>query len=145
MYLTTYFICNFNPHFRKGSDGGQDGYAGSFGKFQSTLPQGKWLKYPLCKRQESCISIHTSAREVTITTPLYTLYLWFQSTLPQGKWQKRLCMMYDASGFQSTLPQGKWLSICAERSGYCNFNPHFRKGSDCNIPQKHLSIFMKYL
>lgn len=25
------------------------------------------------------------------------------------------------------------------------FNPHFRKGSDCNIPQKHLSIFMKYL
>lgn len=26
-----------------------------------------------------------------------------------------------------------------------HFNPHFRKGSDCNIPQKHLSIFMKYL
>lgn len=28
---------------------------------------------------------------------------------------------------------------------FMDFNPHFRKGSDCNIPQKHLSIFMKYL
>ena len=120
-------------------------------KFQSTLPQGKWLRLCLCSclcihfnphfrkgsdgtvqasSFNSCISIHTSAREVTaIIISLKTLQQ-FQSTLPQGKWPKicprcfddlpisihtsarevtrRISVPWLYQQFQSTLPQGKW-------------------------------------
>ena len=139
------YSTDFNPHFRKGSDliamGAKSGTSGISihtsarevtgenlepeltSKFQSTLPQGKWHSF-----------IPTSMQN------------WqFQSTLPQGKWpithqEKKVNVV-----FQSTLPQGKWQNNGDVIITGCNFNPHFRKGSDCNIPQKHLSIFMKYL
>ena len=56
------------------------------GKFQSTLPQGKWLPVPAL----------TGVTEI------------FQSTLPQGKWRIRLIFCRSLIWFQSTLPQGKW-------------------------------------
>ena len=56
---------NFNPHFHKGSDKSHTYIKVSFTRFQSTLPQGKWLnlryRFDYCKT----ISIHTSTREVT--------------------------------------------------------------------------------
>ena len=36
--------------------------------------------------------------------------------------------------FQSTLPQGKWRPWCGQGCWYVDFNPHFRKGSDCRQP-----------
>ena len=54
---------NFNPHFRKGSDGDE-------------------LK---TRKMVISISIHTSAREVTPSTTLHDVLIRFQSTLPQGK------------------------------------------------------------
>ena len=82
------FWCStdFNPHFRKGSDHASGQILLQQDKFQSTLPQGKWL-YPIMTNQcPSEISIHTSAREVTLALfDLAEIYK-FQSTLPQGKW-----------------------------------------------------------
>ena len=78
-------------------------------KFQSTLPQGKWL---LLHQYQVRHSI-------------------FQSTLPQGKWLGCFPFFIACSVFQSTLPQGKWRSpSCRFPFVYADFNPHFRKGSD---------------
>ena len=70
------------------------------------------------------ISIHTSAREVTANFPdaLFIDTISIHTSAREVTTSPRL-----------RLPNA------------ANFNPHFRKGSDSNIPQKHLSIFMKYL
>ena len=119
--------------------------------FQSTLPQGKWLRLRSVLRsnigfnphfrkgsdsprvsshRDRLVSIHTSAREVTQNDHAKAQYNEFQSTLPQGKWQKSLLDYFGVPVFQSTLPQGKWQRwwSCSVLS-WC-FNPHFRKGSD---------------
>ena len=79
---------DFNPHFRKGSDcmccngirwykwfqstlpqGKWPKFKKSYliiWRFQSTLPQGKWLAAQANRIRVAIISIHTSAREVTI-------------------------------------------------------------------------------
>ena len=75
----------FNPHFRKGSD-------------------PRWWNVD----QQRYISIHTSAREVTLLR---------YPELP-------------ATQFQSTLPQGKWRCFYGTGKPGNYFNPHFRKGSD---------------
>ena len=181
------------------------------GKFQSTLPQGKWLPVP-------ALTGVTEIFQSTLPQGKWQLFkfkviqdILFQSTLPQGKWRTYGSYNSSHGKFQSTLPQGKWprqschlqsfthfnphfrkgsddrragddrskaisihtsarevtwieshrlkvwqisihtsareVTVC--RAGMWatlrHFNPHFRKGSDCNIPQKHLSIFMKYL
>ena len=158
--------------------------------FQSTLPQGKWPIYPGQRLKIVCISIHTSAREVTISTRWYShrCKISIHTSAREVTMSQR--MTVEQLEFQSTLPQGKWLSAgqygwmgilisihtSAREVTHCgheqnifykisihtsarevtfantivlphpvDFNPHFRKGSDCNIPQKHLSIFMKYL
>ena len=85
---------SFNPHFRKGSDG-------SSTRLPCTAPP---------------VSIHTSAREVTV-------YIFITG----GSW-----------GFQSTLPQGKWLIDFQKVTTFCSFNPHFRKGSD------PVSVFLRF-
>ena len=79
-------LYNFNPHFRKGSDGG-------FG-FDIILFN---------------ISIHTSAREVTIA----------QSVRDDA----------DAD-FNPHFRKGSDIILCPRYRGIRNFNPHFRKGSD---------------
>ena len=79
--------------------------------FQSTLPQGKWPKHlpnqsnttyfnPHFRKGSDrnllaflfrrAISIHTSAREVTIHDGFVLCEDKFQSTLPQGKWHSSL-------------------------------------------------------
>ena len=119
----------FNPHFRKGSDS----YSHPHADFTN-------------------ISIHTSAREVTMCCNGIRWYKWFQSTLPQGKWplvtringfslqisihtsarEVTSCIVaIDGSTvFQSTLPQGKWRRSDTDQAADQHFNPHFRKGSD---------------
>ena len=108
------------------------------------------------------ISIHTSAREVTInhhfaftrkrfqsTLPQGKWRFWtsaparfrlFQSTLPQGKWLIFLNCCPVSYIFQSTLPQGKWLIFCHKNHPPCNFNPHFRKGSDADCIGARLTV-----
>ena len=55
------------------------------------------------------ISIHTSAREVTVRSQQErTICSVFQSTLPQGKWLWDGYRDRRRKIFQSTLPQGKW-------------------------------------
>ena len=98
----------FNPHFRKGSD-----------------LRLAYLAVPIQ------VSIHTSAREVTLQPGASCFWLSFQSTLPQGKWPDYRYKTSVVTGvsihtsarevtmsvtlyhfiwmFQSTLPQGKWL------------------------------------
>ena len=99
---------NFNPHFRKGSDSPIERKGGDPCRFQSTLPQGKWpLPFLFCTGKS-----------------------WFQSTLPQGKWLTPLVTALVPIVFQSTLPQGKWRGGSRKGKSWCNFNPHFRKGSD---------------
>ena len=108
-------------------------------RFQSTLPQGKWRCDRILWQSRICISIHTSAREVTrlavrdiatMTISIHTsarevtalrkMYgsncVWFQSTLPQGKWQYGKSKNRRALWFQSTLPQGKWLYNITDRT-----------------------------
>ena len=168
MYLTTYFICNFNPHFRKGSDGGQDGYAGSFGKFQSTLPQGKWHTVRTLWQKLIYFNPHFRKGSDILIPEWFPHFLQFQSTLPQGKWHlpsvlsdQTVIISIHTSAREVTLSfalgtgafvisihtsarEVTWSDDFAIAIIFY-FNPHFRKGSDCNIPQKHLSIFMKYL
>ena len=134
----------FNPHFRKGSDKIATGFPiervisihtsarevtdgewweKDICRFQSTLPQGKWPMRTYGKRSDSL----------------------FQSTLPQGKWLLTVPYFSPLQQFQSTLPQGKWRPYEYIRSGTdANFNPHFRKGSDCkqyeNLPDCKISI-----
>ena len=148
-------LLHFNPHFRKGSD--------RKGKRSGTsareVTAGK-VKIPV----RDTISIHTSAREVTMCCNGIRWYKWFQSTLPQGKWPlvtringfslqisihtsarevtyKRKAKD-EASRFQSTLPQGKWRkSFWTKLCNLSYFNPHFRKGSDHNYTVVY-AVFM---
>ena len=97
--------------------------------FQSTLPQGEWLRRvatgvcfnyfnPHSRKGSdwtyeqllnwSGISIHTPARGVTCLMLNRLKHLLFQSTLPQGEWLIDLCR------YKSLI----------------YFNPHSRKGSD---------------
>ena len=112
----------FNPHFRKGSD------------------EGKWI-IPSSVH----ISIHTSAREVTKCKQYRRINSLFQSTLPQGKWQIDWINAMGIFDFNPHFHKGSDSSEYLQQYIDRYFNPHFHKGSDSNIPQKHLSIFMKYL
>ena len=74
----------FNPHFRKGSDScPPDGLAVSF-DFNPHFRKGSDASSGSSKRY-FIISIHTSAREVTINRCCYPSSIRFQSTPPQGK------------------------------------------------------------
>ena len=144
------YTFSFNPHFRKGSDttarnvgkrwiqfqstlpqGKWHGTARRYicgTAFQSTLPQGKWLD-PTGKLEFfTLISIHTSAREVTLKQYTKTLNGTFQSTLPQGKWHSRCWWSAGTSGFQSTLPQGKWLCCDSPRALTSSFQSTLPQG-----------------
>ena len=78
--------CDFNPHFRKGSD---------------EVGKGKVVPFD--------ISIHTSAREVTCKDNTFL----------------QLCIISIHTSAREVTAFGQALS-----SILCNFNPHFRKGSD---------------
>ena len=76
------------------------------------------------------VSIHTSAREVTVaTSETGVVTVCFNPHFRKGSDTISLSTVIWCL-FQSTLPQGKWpnaLQLIADTFG---FNPHFRKGSD---------------
>ena len=99
-------------------------------KFQSTLPQGKWPVQRGRKSYDWRISIHTSAREVTVIniTELQKMRI---SIHTSAREVTLLNNLHDhADKFQSTLPQGKWRYLSDIQLYGSYFNPHFRKGSD---------------
>ena len=92
--------------------------------FQSTLPQGKWLKRKEQLKLSKSISIHTSAREVTEDMKGFVDFL---------------KISIHTSAREVTQPWCGWFG-----KGI-NFNPHFRKGSDwnyhkCRITTRVISI-----
>ena len=124
-------ICpGFNPHFRKGSDITWSSMIGFHLSFNPHFRKGS-DPVSVFLRFGRIVSIHTSAREVTIEDGDVRMVSLFQSTLPQGKWQRRSRMALNRMNvsihtsarevtrrpgrlggrfqFQSTLPQGKWL------------------------------------
>ena len=95
---------------------------------------------------ESDISIHTSAREVT--KPMERIVEQLEISIHTSAREVTNPLTYGSHfppNFNPHFRKGSDLfPLCLPQKSH-HFNPHFRKGSDCNIPQKHLSIFMKYL
>ena len=82
-----WWVWHFNPHFRKGSDVRTATVEIKRINFNPHFRKGSDRKLQWPDRRPG-ISIHTSAREVTITNPTaFNSLPWFQSTLPQGKWR----------------------------------------------------------
>ena len=85
-----------------------------------------------CISQSTFISIHTSAREVTLISFRIPSAFGFQSTLPQGKWRV-WCGIPSAGSGISIHTSAREVTV-SRKCGIAiniNFNPHFRKGSDC--------------
>ena len=144
----------FNPHFRKGSDTYQQGLQRMWSSFNPHFRKGSDEEL-LEQDKIGVVSIHTSAREVTLlystlqtlcccfnphfrkgsdanSVPLISLLILFQSTLPQGKW--RLYWLFlghpvDVS-IHTSAREVTW-KIHLHWVDHVCFNPHFRKGSDC--------------
>ena len=110
---------------------GLDVFVHPWGRFQSTLPQGKWHFGELRKPYGRSFNPHFrkgSDKGVSLRRGGCS---WFQSTLPQGKWLWSFRLRSAGLKlFQSTLPQGKWPAAGLVVDGVRGFNPHFRKGSD---------------
>ena len=106
---------NFNPHFRKGSDYSRNTEEIKDSQFQSTLPQGKWQEITVSGqnyklefqstlpqgkwqeldkkiKQDKKISIHTSAREVTLSIKPFrnpiTISIHTSAREVTGRWQR---------------------------------------------------------
>ena len=110
--LRAAFPNDFNPHFRKGSDGFSAGLPFTIAIFQSTLPQGKWRNILIVILSE----------------------LVFQSTLPQGKWLwTTLCLSSCTHNFNPHFRKGSDHAHAFFIFLFLNFNPHFRKGSDYSL------------
>ena len=103
---------NFNPHFRKGSD-----------KEELRL-------FLFCKE----ISIHTSAREVTVwSDSLAEPDLHFNPHFRKGS-DSAGCPRYcHYDDFNPHFRKGSDSTERAKTDEPYDFNPHFRKGSDCII------------
>ena len=121
---------NFNPHFRKGSDSIYRTISNWWNRFQSTLPQGKWLScrclcrlygifqstLPQGKWLDTAvdklihfhISIHTSAREVTTGAKSLMDCKSISIHTSAREVTKDSAISTEEFKFQSTLPQGKW-------------------------------------
>ena len=121
---------NFNPHFRKGSDGISI-YANALDEvFQSTLPQGKWPGAWRHGRAER-ISIHTSAREVTVFTERsVTDEIDFNPHFRKGSDSPAAVFAVFTGYFNPHFRKGSDDGSKKSDGLQINFNPHFRKGSD---------------
>ena len=81
---STLYSYNFNPHFRKGSDAVSSADLALFAI--SIHTSAREVTLGLTKKlMKRSISIHTSAREVTFRFEFLFCFPLFQSTLPQGK------------------------------------------------------------
>ena len=103
--------------------------------FQSTLPQGKWLT-DTGFSWHTRVSIHTSAREVTIWCTLILVRLAVSIHTSAREVTKVQDVANVHLEFQSTLPQGKWRHLYITILQHFSFNPHFRKGSDLQASNK---------
>ena len=104
--------------------------------FQSTLPQGEWLKSCVFLSSHSTFQSTLPQGEWPTTQVKLSLYFKFQSTLPQGEWRNLSITIFPYSSFQSTLPQGEWLYFIEIRHHFFYFNPHSHKGSDAFVVVK---------
>ena len=122
---------DFNPHFRKGSD-----------RCDRILWQSR-----------ICISIHTSAREVTkrnqfttvfrhfnphfrkgsdavlVISPVF-LILHFNPHFRKGSDDAVVFLLWERADFNPHFRKGSDRLPPIDVSAWLNFNPHFRKGSD---------------
>ena len=99
--------------------------------FQSTLPQGKWLKRKEQLKLSKSISIHTSAREVTEDMKGFVDFLKISIHTSAREVTQPWCGWFGKGiNFNPHFRKGSdnpFLQCC---SNFENFNPHFRKGSD---------------
>ena len=127
--VTTHPVCwmwtglDFNPHFRKGSDLPVYFIQTGIWDFNPHFRKGSDANRAIWQ-QEIPISIHTSAREVTVRWMQYSDKTGFQSTLPQGKWRYNREIRENTEIFQSTLPQGKWRETWGYADQCCNISIH---------------------
>ena len=99
---------NFNPHSHKGSDGTEISVDFSPTWFQSTLPQGEWLR--------------------TSATVLVDCY--FNPHSHKGSDFNRDSMLIVCRYFNPHSHKGSDWNVFIHLCRYYNFNPHSHKGSD---------------
>ena len=127
-------IKNFNPHFRKGSDGFRaDAY---IRRGISIHTSAREVTVITVSRVTSySISIHTSAREVTKRQAMMRWQLWdFNPHFRKGSdfMEDYRIDLIDISIHTSAREVTRWFLENGMQK--CNFNPHFRKGSDETVP-----------
>ena len=162
-------LCDFNPHFRKGSDGSRGGYPAdpdhfnphfrkgsdpstehrpiAWSTFQSTLPQGKWPNNLMYGDTETVFQSTLPQGKWHGVTLWHTDDVGFQSTLPQGKWRLPAKVSFLNARFQSTLPQGKWLSPLIHLFPPIQISIHTsaREVTECQWPKHKLLQFQSTL
>ena len=150
----TWFFRNFNPHFREGSDTNRLTYLSYWRYFNPHFREGSdylilpientaWNFNPHFREGSdagaqngldySGISIHTSAKEVTVWQAHSHFLTWFQSTLPRRKWLFPLLKSSRYTNFNPHFREGSDLKPSNPYANVPNFNPHFREGSDRSI------------
>ena len=131
MMWTRLLICWFQSTLPRGK--WLDGWLRNTGNwtFQSTLPRGKWHFWPIRRYELWRISIHTSAREVTLLIAVLIPFApHFNPHFREGSDWSDISLNWSLTRFQSTLPRGKWLVRWWRKQDRVYFNPHFREGSD---------------
>ena len=121
LYLTSPTCINFNPHFRKGSD----------------------RQPPSASSPDLAISIHTSAREVTMVNHvLYFIISYFNPHFRKGSDSSPADIVYHNLGFQSTLPQGKWRIIAFFKTKVESISIHTSAREVTAIFHKNICLFL---
>ena len=82
------------------------------------------------KRKQELISIHTSAKEVTVKVSPELYAQLFQSTLPRRKWLCHSQGAYAGKNFNPHFREGSDTGMEVPGGLISDFNPHFREGSD---------------
>ena len=140
-------IPDFNPHFRKGSDGNWQVFRFDYTEFQSTLPQGKWPQSWFRSWWRTHFNPHFRKGSDYDDDLILIAAKGFQSTLPQGKWRQRQLLNIPENYFNPHFRKGSdswhqtdWFTVLY-------FNPHFRKGSDGDDskPEDGIYIFQSTL
>ena len=153
--------CGFNPRVREGRDLPSVGLTCRKTCFNPRVRDGRDEEAP-CHRLPELVSIHASARDATVASVAYSLYMMFQSTRPRGTRlcssatrQDRQCFnprvregrdpfvnLTDAAVplFQSTRPRGTRRQLISTPTPMARcFNPRVREGRDSRPPAAMVS------